>query len=197
VSLEAFQEAAETRAEDDDPIVTITPDPEEELLQEFRDERGFYGDDEPPELMVEGIVYGATPFVDAGAGGYTYVSQTDGDDGRDVDDGDEEGYLDTIPKIPLVDEEQDNPAEEDEEGDQGTCFVATAAYGDPWHPDVVFLRAFRDQWLVHRGWGRAFIAFYWRVGPKMAGQVRRSPGLARPAKAVISGIVRLLRKVWI
>ncbi|GGD28586.1 calcium-binding protein [Sinisalibacter lacisalsi] len=202
VPLASFQEAAETRAEEDDPIITITPDPEEEMLQAYRVESGFYGDEAPPDLEVEGLQYGATAFRDSGPGGYTYVEEHEIDEGSDEDnppdtDDEQEGsYLDDLPKISSSEEDQEKPAEEAQEIEVGTCFVATAAYGDPWHPDVVFLRAFRDQWLVHRAWGRAFIAFYWRVGPIIAGPVRRRPGLARPSKALISGIVGLLRKVW-
>lgn len=210
VALAAFREAAELRAEDDNPIITITPDPEEEMLRELRIETGYFGDTEPPDLMVEGIQYGATPFQDAsGEGGYAYVSETDGDDGRDDregsggDGGPDEEEDDTehddvhpLPAIPSEEEDDEHPAAEDEEGEQGTCFVATAAYRDPWHPDVVFLRDFRDQWLVHRAWGRAFVAFYWCVGPKMAAPVRSNHRLARPAKTLISQIVRMLRRTW-
>jgi len=209
VALETFQDAAQIRAEQDNPVVTITPDPEEEMLREFRIETGYYGDAAPPDLLVEGVRYGDSAFQEAAAGGYTYVSARDGDDGRDDGDdpdtgdgpvGQDEqqgGLRAPPPEPPPSDEDEDSPDEEDQEGDQGTCFVATAAYGNPWHPDVVFLRAFRDQWLVHRAWGRCFVAFYWRVGPKMAGPVRRNPLLARPSKMLIGGIVRILRRVWI
>jgi len=209
VSLEDFQEAAELRAAADDPVIAITPDPEEEILQELRVESGHYGDAEPPNIMVEGVAYGATAFRDAGAGGYTYVSEHEENDGcadgsghkEDDQHGDHCAHDDDgsnlLPHAALPDEDEEIPAEEEPETDQGTCFVATAAYGDPAHPDVVFLRAFRDQWLVQRPWGRAFIAFYWWVGPKMAVYVRRSPRFARPSKVLIGGIVRNLRKVWI
>ncbi|SMH37801.1 calcium-binding protein [Maritimibacter sp. HL-12] len=213
VSLEAFQEAAEIRAEEEDPIITITPDPEEEMLQGVRAESGFYDDEEPPSLMVEGLQYGATPFQEPSPGGYTYVTEDEIDEGSeapdhddDPDDKDEDEHQHNheeddeayhmLPMVPVNDEEQETE-EEDPEAELATCFVATAAYGDHGHPDVVFLRAFRDHWLVHRAWGRAFIAFYWRVGPKMARPVRRSPRLAGASKALISGIVRILRKVWV
>ncbi|WP_179907528.1 hypothetical protein [Rhabdonatronobacter sediminivivens] len=45
-------------------------------------------------------------------------------------------------------------------------------------------------------WGRAFIAVYWRIGPKMAVPVRSNRGLALAFKALIAGIVRILRKFW-
>lgn len=203
VPLSEFQKTAEIRAEEDNPIISITPDPEEEMLQELRMENGFYGGASPPDLMVEGIQYGDAAFQEAEPGGYAYVSAQDLEDSPDEgdrpNDDDESG---PVPQIPPDeqdkedDENEEKPKDEEEESDGGTCFVATAAYGDPSHPDVVFLRAFRDQWLVHRVWGRAFIAFYWRVGPKIAGSVRRRPRLARHSKLLISGIVSVLRKVW-
>ncbi len=205
VALDAFQEAAQIRAEEDDPIISITPDPEEEMLRELRVENGFYGDAPPPDLMVEGILYGDAAFQEAESGGYTYLTAQEASDELVSDDLSEdtaEEDADPLPEIPKIDEEEEEeeeeekPDEEDAEGGGGTCFVATAAYGDPWHSDVVFLRAFRDQWLVDRAWGRAFIAFYWRVGPKMAGPVRRNPRLAQGAKTVIAGIVCILRKLW-
>ena len=88
-----------------------------------------------------------------------------------------------------VDEEN----KDEDVGSGGSCFVATAAYRDPWHPDVKFLRAFRDNWLVHRAWGRVFIALYWRVGPILARPVRRNDRLAGLSKAMLSGLVRMLR----
>jgi len=202
VSLAQFQEAAELRAESDNPIITISTDPEEELLQELRIETGYFGDSEPPSLMIEGVQYGATPFWGSGHGGYTYVSEhSEVDRTHPEDETDPEAPPDknAIPEIeaPPEEDEENEDNKKDAGSADGSCFVATAAYRDPWHPDVKFLRAFRDQWLVHRIWGRALVALYWRVGPIMAGPVRRSPRLARAFKGLISGIVHVLRKVWI
>ncbi|MCC5986161.1 MAG: hypothetical protein JJT95_00670 [Pararhodobacter sp.] len=205
VSLEEFQDAAELRAEEGNPIITISTDPEEELLQELLDEIGYYGDSEPPSLRIDGIKYGADPFTGSGAGGYTYVEdEPPADDEPPEDDElpeDDEPPEDGGPPEDEVPPEEDEPLEDEEDGEQssgaGTCFVATAAYRDPWHPDVKYLRAFRDQWLAHRAWGRAFIAFYWRVGPKLAAPVRSNPWLALASKTLISGIVRVLQKVWV
>jgi hypothetical protein len=75
-----------------------------------------------------------------------------------------------------------------------TCFVATAAYGDPDHPDVVFLRAFRDGQLQASAAGRAFIALYWKVGPALAKPVSRSSLLRRGTRMAIEWIVQILRR---
>ncbi|MDO9526086.1 MAG: calcium-binding protein [Gemmobacter sp.] len=214
VTLKVFQTAAADRLEAGDPIISITPDPEEEMLQEFRVEAGYYGDAPPPSLLVDGVDYGATAFDMADAGGYHYVSEEDGNDDRnehgahaghgggtdhgsdtDGSGGDHDHGEPVLPET-SDDEEEAAPEDEEDKSEDGTCFIATAAYNDPWHPDVKFLRAFRDQWLVHRAWGRVFISVYWRVGPRLAGHVRRNPRLGRLAKRQIATIVRVLRKLW-
>lgn len=75
-----------------------------------------------------------------------------------------------------------------------TCFVATTAYGEPNHPDVVLLRRFRDHVLKNSVPGRAFIAWYWRVGPRLARIIGWSPilrGFTRCILRVIVGFGRL------
>lgn len=75
----------------------------------------------------------------------------------------------------------------------GTCFVATAAYENADHPDVVYLRAFRDGTLMQSKKGRDFIDWYWKVGPKLATFVNRFT-LFRPlAKWSIGGLVAALK----
>lgn len=68
---------------------------------------------------------------------------------------------------------QDDPQEQDDDSDpaSSSCFVATAAFGDRLHPDVVALRAFRDLHLRRYRAGRWFMWFYWQVGPRMARHV--------------------------
>lgn len=74
-----------------------------------------------------------------------------------------------------------------------TCFVASVAYDDPNHPDVMFLRRFRDTVLSKSKRGQAFIAWYWKNGSTLAKFVGTSTVLRKAAKLVISGIVRLLK----
>lgn len=216
VALKDFQEAAELRAEEDNPIIAITPDPEDELLQKLMIDIGLYANKPAPSLELDGILYGNTAFWGPGAGGYTYVTEGQIDETPDHEL-EELGFNDLtnesggVPEDDLPDPESilplltaKNPShsheetkeDEEDEGSDGSCFVATAAYRDPWHPDVVFLRAFRDQWLVHRGWGRTFIAFYWVIGPKMAKPVRRNFLLAWSSKSLIALIVWALRRLW-
>ncbi len=67
--------------------------------------------------------------------------------------------------------------------DKSSCFVATAVYGDQFHPNVVALRLYRDQVLMKTRLGRGFVYFYYKVGPGMAFLVRQAPGL--------SGVIRI------
>lgn len=186
VSLAEFQDAAEIRAEEGHPVVTITPDPQDEMLRDLRIDIGFFGDADPSSLYLDDVLYGDTPFSAAGAGGHSYVT-TAPDDEPDIP--------------PPPDEEEEDEDDEDDEDDEidetdRTCFVATAAYRDPSHPDVVFLRAFRDEWLTRRRWGRSFIAFYWRVGPQMAHHVRQNDTLAHVSKCMIAALALGIRKLW-
>lgn len=75
-----------------------------------------------------------------------------------------------------------------------TCFVATAAYGDWRHPDVEFLRWYRDNVLVSFSFGRAFIRAYWVLGPYLAKCVSPYPKARAMARSLLSHFVRLLRR---
>jgi hypothetical protein len=49
-----------------------------------------------------------------------------------------------------------------------SCFIATAACQSCGHPIVVDLRKFRDEYLEKNQFGRMFICFYYKHGPKAA-----------------------------
>lgn len=48
----------------------------------------------------------------------------------------------------------------------GGCYIATMAYGDYNHPQVMVLRQFRDSYLSKREWGKKFIKFYYANSPR-------------------------------
>ena len=73
------------------------------------------------------------------------------------------------------------------------CFVATAAYGDSSHPDVEYLRHFRNKVLKKSAPGRAFIDFYWWAGPKAALLVRNNLPLRDLTRGMIAGTVLAFR----
>ena len=61
---------------------------------------------------------------------------------------------------------------------ESTCFIATAACGSIWAPDVVRLRKFRDTVLRQTPTGREFIKFYEARSPRLASAIATS-SLAR------------------
>lgn len=92
------------------------------------------------------------------------------------------------------DEENDNEqAQQASSG--GSCFIATAAYGNSLHPDVVTLRRFRDHVLVRYQYGRAFIRFYWRAGPVLAKAVKATGISGRIARLALQPLVFYSRKI--
>ena len=85
--------------------------------------------------------------------------------------------------------------QEDQGASGGACFVATAAYGDRMHPDVVTLRRYRDRVLVKYPTGRAFIRLYWHVGPVLAKRVVPTGASGRMARVALRPIVSGCRKI--
>jgi len=77
-----------------------------------------------------------------------------------------------------------------------TCFVATATYRDSFHPDVVFLRKFRDDILVSYKLGVKFINWYWIYGPKLAKLVENNILLRKTSRFILGFLVNLLRKIY-
>ena len=74
---------------------------------------------------------------------------------------------------------------------EGACFVAGAVYADPVHPDVVWLRRWRDRRLAAGARGqagmRALVAAYGRLGPPAARWVRRHPVVRRTLRHHLFG----------
>jgi hypothetical protein len=95
---------------------------------------------------------------------------------------------------PPPDTEAEEEGEEDTGG--GDCFVATAAYGDRLHPDVVLLRHWRDAYLMHYRAGLWFIRLYRVVGSRLARHVRPENSSGKIAKALLHPVVALLRRVY-
>ena len=79
------------------------------------------------------------------------------------------------------------------------CFIATAAYGSPFAPEVQFLRNFRDSKLKRTAGGAAFVEFYeniyYRFSPYIANKMQNNPPLKNVIRwCVVSPIVFLLEK---
>ena len=65
----------------------------------------------------------------------------------------------------------------------GWCFIATAAYGTPMAEEIQVLREFRDGYLLTSLLGRAFVDFYYRVSPPIAGFITEHPALKPVVRA--------------
>ena len=66
-------------------------------------------------------------------------------------------------------------------------------YGDEDHFNLIILRSFRDNFLRQYSMGRAFIAFYYEHGPKLAKNVKESILLKAIFTPLVEAGVRIVR----
>lgn len=76
------------------------------------------------------------------------------------------------------------------------CFVATAAFGTPWALEIQVLRNWRDYVLRKKLLGRAFIKFYYIVGPYAAKVVKRSEFLRAITRKYIRYRINRIHKKY-
>ncbi len=69
------------------------------------------------------------------------------------------------------------------------CFIATAAFGHYSAPQVQALRAFRDRYLKTNSWGRAFVSWYYKTSPALAGFINGHPALKPLVRAALAPAV--------
>jgi hypothetical protein len=68
---------------------------------------------------------------------------------------------------------------------KGMCFIATAALGDAFAPEITVLSAFRDDVLLRSQIGRTFVRLYYARSPSIAAVIARSAFLRRAAMVLI------------
>ena len=76
----------------------------------------------------------------------------------------------------------------------GGCYIATMAYGDYDHPQVMVLRQFRDSYLSNRGWGRKFINFYYANSPHWVEVLKSHKHINALIRKVLDSFVYLWKK---
>ena len=62
-------------------------------------------------------------------------------------------------------------------GGGGGCFIATAAFGSYWEPNVMTLRQFRDEYLLTNWLGTRFVEAYYKYSPPMSDYIAEHDGL--------------------
>jgi len=82
-----------------------------------------------------------------------------------------------------------NTAEEKTRINCTACFIATAAYGSPWHEGVLSLRRFRDQYLFQSKMGRILVLTYYKYSPAIAQKIRDSEMLRMVTRASLAPFV--------
>jgi hypothetical protein len=83
----------------------------------------------------------------------------------------------------------------EKEKSKGPCFIATATMGSYDHPTVLELRIFRDELLMPKKWGRAFVSFYYQYGPIPARFIENSQVLKTISYALIVKPLHLISKL--
>ncbi|MFH0894884.1 MAG: CFI-box-CTERM domain-containing protein [Bacteroidota bacterium] len=68
---------------------------------------------------------------------------------------------------------------------KGACFIATACYGSYDAPEVIVLRRFRDEVLMHSFGGRLFIKAYYFLSPPIASFISRHEKLRQIVREFI------------
>ncbi|MDP2847301.1 MAG: caspase family protein [Humidesulfovibrio sp.] len=76
-------------------------------------------------------------------------------------------------------------------GSPADCFIATAAYGEPWDEHVATLRRFRDTVLLQSSLGRGFVETYYSLSPPVAEAIRERPWARAAVRGALAPVVLL------
>lgn len=77
----------------------------------------------------------------------------------------------------------------------GGCFIATACYGSPDAPQVIQLRAFRDQALLTNGFGRTLTVAYYFFSPRASRWLKDQPKVAAGIRlCILDPLVAFIRR---
>lgn len=77
----------------------------------------------------------------------------------------------------------------------GGCYIATMAYGDYDHPQVLVLRQFRDSYLSQRNWGKKFISFYYTNSPRWVETLKDHKRINTLIRRLLDSFVYLWKKI--
>jgi len=74
------------------------------------------------------------------------------------------------------------------------CYIATMAYGDYDHPQVIKLREFRDEILSKTKLGRWFIKFYYHHSPTLVKRLNGKPAINKITRNVLNLFIKAIQK---
>ena len=77
----------------------------------------------------------------------------------------------------------------DSDGGSDFCFIATAAFGSKLEPRVVFLRDFRDRYLVTNRLGEFLVSLYYRYSPPLANSIEKHDTLKACVRAALIPLI--------
>ena len=72
------------------------------------------------------------------------------------------------------------------------CFIATATYDSKKAPEVIFLRFWRDQYLLQSQWGKHFTKFYYIVSPYISNIIQNNKFLKTLCKYILNAFIKYL-----
>ena len=74
------------------------------------------------------------------------------------------------------------------------CYIATMAYGDYDHPQVMILRKFRDETLSNTFFGRSFIKFYYAISPYLVKLLKNKEYLNKKIRNLLDQFVNNIKQ---
>lgn len=74
------------------------------------------------------------------------------------------------------------------------CYIATMAYGDYDHPQVMELRKFRDEFLNKSALGRSFIRFYYKYSPGLVERLKDKPKTNNIIRKLLDQFIKIIKK---
>lgn len=74
------------------------------------------------------------------------------------------------------------------------CYIATMAYGDYDHPQVIELRKFRDEFLNKSTFGRGFIRFYYKYSPLLVERLKDKQKTNGLIRTLLDQFIKIIKK---
>lgn len=74
------------------------------------------------------------------------------------------------------------------------CYIATMAYGNYEHPQVMELRKFRDEFLRKTLLGRNFIKLYYKYSPVLVEKLKDKPKINFIIRTLLDQLIKIIRK---